>query len=128
MDSIIFSKSPRSIITIGILSYEHLAMVLKNTPTECKISVYYTEKDKNLLNLKEKFKDFTRMSIEYGDNKWLDNIIMGDVDIIHSNVEINPLKYLNLLSQKGIIILEGVDIPPSDLKIFKTGNLTIIKE
>ena len=128
MDSIIFSKSPRSIITIGILSYEHLAMVLKNTPTECKISVYYTEKDKNLLNLKEKFKDFTRISVEYGDNNWLDNIIMGDVDIIHSNVEINPLKYLNLLSKKGIIILEGVDIPPSDLKIFKTGNLTIIKE
>jgi hypothetical protein len=128
MDSIIFSKSPRSVITIGILSYEHLVMVLKNTPTECKISVYYTEKDKNLLNLKEKFKDFTRISVEYGDNNWLDNIIMGDVDIIHSNVEINPLKYLNLLSKKGIIILEGVDIPPSDLKIFKTGNLTIIKE
>ena len=128
MDSIIFSKSPRSVITIGILSYEHLVMVLKNTSSECKITVYYTQKDKNLLNLKEKFKDFTRISIEYGDNNWLDNIIMGDVDIIHSNVEINPLKYINLLSQKGIIILEGVDIPPSNLKIFRTGNLTIIKE
>ena len=128
MYSIVFSKSPQSVITIGILSYEHIVMLLKNTPTDCTITAYYSAKDKNLLNLKEKFKEFSRISVEYGDNNWLDNIIMGNVDIIHSNVEINPSKYINLLSKKGIIIMEEVNIPPSDLKIFRTGNLTIIKE
>jgi len=128
MESIVFTKSPNTIVTIGVLSYEHIAMLLKNTPTDCTISAYHCREDKILLNLKEKFKEFPGISVEYGDRNWLDNIIMGNVDIIHSNVEINPSKFINLLSRKGIIVLEDINVPITDFKSIRMGNLTLIKE
>ena len=106
---------------------ENIEMFLKYSPENSVIWAYHTGKDKMLINLKERFKDFDRVSVERADRNTLDNIIMGNADIIHSNVEINPLKFLNLLSQKGIIILEGVPVSPGS-NMITVGNLTIIKE
>ena len=128
MESVIFSISPRTIVTIGSITPENIEMFLKYSPINSVIWAYHTGRDKMLINIQERFKDFHRVSVEHADKNTLDNIIMGNADIIHSNVEINPSKFLNLLSQKGVIILEGgVPVSPGS-NMITVGNLTIIKE
>ena len=128
MESVIFSISPYIIVTIGAITPENIEMFLEYSPENSVIWAYHTGRDKMLINIQERFKDFHRVSVERADKNTLDNIIMGNADIIHSNVEINPSKFLNLLSQKGIIILEGcVPVSPGS-NMITVGNLTIIKE
>mgnify|MGYP003672291406 FL=1 len=128
MESIIFSISPRTIVTIGSVTPENIEMFLEYSPRNSVIQAYHTGRDKMLINLQERFKDFHRVSVESADKNTLDNIIMGNADIIHSNVEINPSKFLNLLSHKGVIILEGSAPVSPGSNMITVGNLTIIKE
>ena len=128
METVIFSISPRTIVTIGSITPENIEMFLDYSQGNSVIWAYHTGRDKMLINLQERFKDFHRVSVESADKNTLDNIIMGNADIIHSNVEINPSKFLNLLSQKGVIFIEGsVPVSPGS-NMITVGNLTIIKE
>lgn len=128
METVIFSISPRTIVTTGSITPENIEMFLEYSPGNSFIWGYHTGREKMLKNLQERFKDFHRVSVERADKNTLDNIIMGNADIIHSNVEINPSKFLNLLSHKGVIIIEGgVPVSPGS-NMITMGNLTIIKE
>ena len=127
MESVIFSISPQTVVTVGSLTPENVEMFINYSPKISRIWCYHTGKEKMLKNLQEKFKDFHRVSIQRADKNTLHNIIMGNADIIHSNVKINPKNFLNLLSQRGIIILEEPHTCEG-LNAITTGNLTLIKE
>jgi len=119
ISSIAFTQAPRTVVEIGILDGFSLGKLVQATSPTTQIMAYdiFDEFNGNSANrekLQENFKDHPRVQIQCGDFYNLNNIIDGDVDIIHIDIandgnvyEFAVEKYMNLLSHKGILILEG---------------------
>ena len=138
ISSIAFSHSPKIIVEIGILDGFSLEKFANSTSKNTKIFAYdifdeFNGNSANLEELKHKFRDDPRITIEYGDFYKLNNIIPGNVDIIHVDIandgdiyEFAVKKYLNLLSKNGILLLEGGSPERDEVEWMKKYNKTPI--
>jgi predicted O-methyltransferase YrrM len=119
LSSIAFTQAPRTVVEIGILDGFSLEKLVQATPPTTKIMAYdifdeFNGNSADMEELQNKFKNHSRVEINYGDFYNLNNIINGNLDIIHIDIanDGNVYKfavenYMNLLSRKGIIVLEG---------------------
>ena len=112
LSSIAFTQSPKTVVEIGILDGFSLEKLVQATGPTTKIMAY--DISANMEELQNKFKNHSRVEIQYGDFYNLNNIIDGNLDIIHIDIanDGNVYKYavenyMNLLSRKGILVLEG---------------------
>lgn len=117
-ETILFFNKPKNILEIGILDGFSLEIFAKYNK-ETKIYAYDIFEDFNgnhadKEKLLTKFKDYTNVSIDYGDFYKLSNTINNLFDIIHIDIANNGDiyeyaidKYLSKLNENGILILEG---------------------
>ena len=112
LSSIAFTQSPKTVVEIGILDGFSLEKLVQATGPTTKIMAY--DISANMEELQNKFKNHSRVEIQYGDFYNLNNIIDGNLDIIHIDIandghvyKFAVEKYMSLLSRKGILVLEG---------------------
>ena len=119
LSSIAFTQVPRTVVEIGILDGFSLEKLVQATGPTTKIMAYdifdeFNGNSANMEELQNKFKNHSRVEIQYGDFYNLNNIIDGNLDIIHIDIandghvyKFAVEKYMSLLSRKGILVLEG---------------------
>jgi|UniRef100_A0A6C0CWL7 predicted O-methyltransferase YrrM len=117
-DTILYLNKPKNILEIGILDGYSLELFAKyNTNTKIKAYDIFEEFNGNHPD-KEKlltyFKDYTNVSINYGNFYELYNTLNSTYDIIHIDIANNGdvyeyaiENYLSKLNNNGILLLEG---------------------
>ena len=116
--TVLYFNKPKSVLEIGILDGFSLE-IFANYSKDTKIQAYdifedfngnHADKGKLLTN----FKDYTNVSIDYGDFYKLSNTINSTFDIIHIDIandgdvyEYTIDHYLSKLNENGILLLEG---------------------
>ena len=118
LNAIVFTLNPKKIVEVGILEGFSLKRFVESSNKDTIIHAYdifeefngnHAKKDK----LVELFKDYDKVSINYGDFYEVHKNI-SDVDIIHIDIANNgdvyeyAIKhYLPKLSDQGVMIMEG---------------------
>jgi predicted O-methyltransferase YrrM len=117
-DTILYLNKPKNILEIGILDGYSLELFAKyNNETKIKAYDIFEEFNGNHPD-KEKlltyFKDYTNVSIDYGNFYELYNTLNSTYDIIHIDIANNGdvyeyaiENYLSKLNNNGILLLEG---------------------
>ena len=117
--AITYTQKPKTIVEIGILDGYSLAHLANGSGPNTKILAYdifdeFNGNSGNMTELKDKFRGDPRISIEYGNFYELNNIIPGNVDIIHVDIandgnvyQYAVNNYTNLLSRGGMLLMEG---------------------
>ncbi len=117
--AIVFAINPSNIIEFGILNGFSLLSMIKVANISCKIQAYdiFDDFNGNCANkndLDKIFKQYSNVSINYGDFYKVYQTLSSELDIIHIDIANNgnvykfALKYyLPLLRKGGILLLEG---------------------
>ena len=126
LESIIFLKKPKKIIEFGILEGFSLEIFAQNK--NCQIEAYdiFEEFNGNSAkeNIKEKFKDYPNVTIDYGDfYKKYSEIEDSSLDILHIDIanyadvyQFAIEKYMKKLKNDGVMILEGGSIQRDEVE------------
>jgi hypothetical protein len=140
IQAITFSVKPLTIVEIGILNGYSLNNFI-NSSSETTIIKAYDIFDKfngnhaNESELKDKFKSYKNVLIEYGDFYKLHDSMNDKVDIIHIDIantgdifEYAIHNYLPKLSSNGILILEGGSVERDNVYWMHKYNKKSIKD
>lgn len=119
IQSIVYTKSPQSIVEFGILEGYSLQKFIENSSETTKIQAFDIFEDFNgngsNKDIIEKFSCNDNLIIEYGDfyKKYID-FEDNSIDILHIDIANNgdvykfaSENYLKKLTDRGIMILEG---------------------
>ena len=120
IETITYSINPKNILEIGILDGFSLSAFLKCSHENTSIKAYdifddFNGNHPNELELKEQFKNYKNVEINYGDFfKLHEKLLDNSIDIIHIDIantcdiyEYAIKYYLPKLSSSGVIIIEG---------------------
>jgi predicted O-methyltransferase YrrM len=120
ISSLVFLVKPKRIIEFGILEGYSLQTMADNITSDCEIIAYdiFDKFDGNSAkqdNLLTKFKNYSNVSILYGDfYEQFNNIEDESIDILHIDIANNGdivefvfQNYISKLTSHGILILEG---------------------
>ena len=136
-DTILYLNKPKSILEIGILDGYSLELFAKyNTNTKIEAYDIFEEFNGNRPD-KEKlltyFKDYTNVSIDYGNFYELYNTLNSTYDIIHIDIANNGDvyeyaidNYLTKLNDNGILLLEGGSKERDQVEWMKKYNKPLI--
>ncbi len=116
LEGLVFSSGPKKIVEFGILDGYSLEYFAKSGAEVDAYDIFDEfVGNKPPSDIKEKFKSYPNVSIDYGDfYKKCDELSSGEIDMIHVDIandgdvyQFAVENYLPLLKKEGLLILEG---------------------